>query len=178
MQSHQPLVPAKKKSSGLAIGLAIGCGGALLLCIPLALVAVAGVRQYIANAKTAEARNTVVMIGKLAASAYEQDKRLCPSATKPVPADSQMISGKKYQSTLEEWNIDKTKNAGFGCLKFEMSYPQYFQYDYQSSPTGFVVTAKGDLNGDGVLSKFTYRGIIEDGAVRVSPNIEESNPTE
>ncbi len=109
----------------------------------LAVFAVAGTRKYIANAKTAEARNTLGQLAKDAVSAYERDGKLCPSASAPVP--TVVPSGSKYMSTPADWDADKTANAGFACLGFSMSMPQYYQYDYKATATGFTVTARRDL---------------------------------
>src|SRR5271154_6473276 len=68
----------------------------------LAVLAIYGVRKYLANAKTAEARNSLGQIGKDAAGAYEKEsmagtilaqggtaafsRSLCASEANPVPA--------------------------------------------------------------------------------------------
>src|SRR6188472_1780518 len=78
----------------------------------LAVLAVYGVRKYLANAKTAEARNSLGQIGKDAVTAYEKEgmngsvltqgsstdilRSMCKSATKTVPDDKASIAGKKY----------------------------------------------------------------------------------
>jgi type IV pilus assembly protein PilA len=173
----------------------------------LAALAIYGVRKYIANAKTAEARNSLGQIGKDASSAYAREgmagtvlglgstadisNKLCLSASVTVPAASTSIQGKKYQSSPSEWAVDSaTPNMGFACLKFTMNDPQYFMYNYESTGnTGqagdtFTATANGDLNGDLALSTFVLRGAIQKGAsgggleVTVAPNIEETNPEE
>ncbi len=174
----------------------------------LAVLAVYGVRKYIANAKTAEARNSLGQIGKDASAAYEREsmastvmalggttgvvRRLCAAATKTIPAAAGSIKGQKYQSAPAEWNIDGTaQNTGFACLRFVMNDPQYFMYSYGASGTTgvagetFSTIANGDLNGDGSLSAFTLRGSIQGGGagsgglvLTVSPTIDELNPEE
>jgi type IV pilus assembly protein PilA len=136
------------------------------------------VRKYIADAKTAEARNSIGMIANLAAASYERDGKLCPSASAPVPANPSFISARKYQSTPDDWNADAARNVGFACLKFEMSWPQYYQYDYHASADSFAVVARGDLDGDGVFSEWTIRGKVTDGHVVISPTIEQTDPFE
>src|SRR3712207_5736826 len=80
----------------------------------LAALAIYGVRKYLLNSKTAEARNAVGQMAKDAKAAYEREWREpkvlpggasasvsnnpCAEATKPVPADKTSIAGKKYQS--------------------------------------------------------------------------------
>jgi len=166
----------------------------------LAVLAIYGVRRYIANAKTAEARNSLGEIGKDAATKYEKEgmagtilgqgtstavnRQMCAAATKTVPAGSAGIQGKKYQSSPGDWAVDQGTNAGFSCLKFVMDQPQYYMYGYAvsgSSAVGdsFTASANGDLNGDGVLSTFQLFGAIGSGFVmNVAPNLIETNPEE
>lgn len=155
----------------------------------LAVLAVYGVRKYIANAKTAEAKNALGQIGKDAVTAYEGERmksailatggssqvirKICPKATATVPGGLASIKGAKYQSTKTDWSpvLDVQNNDGFPCLKFEISAPQYFMYSYDSdSPSGnpaspgtvFTGIANGDLNGDGVPSTFKVEGKVAD----------------
>jgi type IV pilus assembly protein PilA len=170
----------------------------------LAALAIYGVRKYIANAKTAEARNALGQMGKDASSAYAREgmladvvkpgfaadvsNKLCAAASKTVPDAAGKIQGKKYQSAPAEWSADAaTQHKGFACLKFSMNDPQYYMYDYQSNGLGdengfFEAIAQGDLNGDGNLSKFTLRGEIQKSAggleLNIAPNILEENPEE
>ncbi|MBX3192425.1 MAG: prepilin-type N-terminal cleavage/methylation domain-containing protein [Labilithrix sp.] len=174
----------------------------------LAVLAIYGVRKYIANAKTAEAKNSLGQIGKDAVTAFEGERmkadilpaggkaavtrKICPPASTPVPPTIADVKGGKYQSKREEWSPpgDVTKNDGFPCLKFEMTAPQYYMYKYASdSPSGdlttqgktFTATAQGDLNGDGNPSTFTIKGEIPGGGderLLVSPSIDELSPEE
>lgn len=191
MQASYP-PPQAPKSSSVPLWLIIG-GVVLLVLVAivgvLAVLGVYGTRKYIANAKTAEARNTLGMIGRSAVTAYEDEgitpdddakiaHRICPSASAPVPASKAMVSGKKYQSTPGEWTTDAKKNAGFSCLKFEMSQPQYFQYEYEATATSFVARAHGDLNGNGIYSTFELRGQVVGDKLVVAPSITEIDPEE
>ncbi|MCC6901930.1 MAG: type II secretion system protein [Polyangiaceae bacterium] len=174
----------------------------------LAALAIYGVRKYIANAKTAEARNSLGNMSKGASSAYAREgmsgsvlalgatadinNRLCAGATAKVPSTSTVIQGKKYQSSPTEWSTDGTAvHKGFSCLKFTMEQPQYYMYNYtQSGGTNgggagaaFTTTAEGDLNGDGVMSSFTLAGEVKatgagELALVIAPNFVEVNPEE
>ncbi len=175
----------------------------------LAVLAVYGVRKYIANAKTAEAKNSLGQIGKDAVTAYEGERmkadilttggssavvrKICPPSTNKVPPAAASIKGAKYQSTKTDWSLpaDVQLNTGFPCLKFEITAPQYFMYDYTSDSvaatpdqpgTVFTATANGDLNGDTSLSTFTMKGKVSDPVtdtrLLVSPNIDEVSPEE
>ncbi|MBX3219988.1 MAG: prepilin-type N-terminal cleavage/methylation domain-containing protein [Labilithrix sp.] len=170
----------------------------------LAVLAVYGVRKYIANAKTAEAKNALGQIGKDAASALEREiiapavlaggataalnRRLCLSASVTVPGTAAEIKGQKYQpnpNPLQDYNVDSaTPGMGFACLKFEMSTPQYYMYNYTSDSSATAIgtvitaTANGDLNGDDVLSTFILRGAMEGAQLKLAPSIDETNPEE
>jgi type IV pilus assembly protein PilA len=166
----------------------------------LAALAIYGVRKYMANAKTAEARNSLGQIAKDASAAYNKEfmqgtvitapgggsaalsNQLCASAANKVPANKTFIAGKKYQSAAAEWDSG-TASAGWQCLKFSMSEPQYFMYNYTAVnpalPTGtFNATAEGDLDGDAATSTFQINGAVVAGAVRLAPSIVETNPEE
>lgn len=170
----------------------------------LAVLAVYGVRKYIANAKTAEAKNSLGQIGKDAVTAFEGERMAsavlatgattsivrstCGNASASVPAAAGSIAGKKYQSTKADWSnaTDVAANAGFPCLKFEMTAPQYYMYSYNGGgATGtsteaaeISATASGDLNGDAVLSTFQMLGKIQEGRLTVAPALLEVSPEE
>lgn len=52
-----------------------------------------------------------------------------------------------------------------------MRTPQYFQYDYEATPTSFVARAHGDLDGDGVFSTFEVTGHLVGDRLVVSPRL-------
>jgi type IV pilus assembly protein PilA len=164
----------------------------------LAVLAIYGVRKYIANAKTAEARATVGQIGKLAVAAFEREggqtgviglgasssgaaHSLCASSA-IVPSALSSIQNKKYQSQASDWNGDQT--TGWACLKFTMDNPQYFMYSYTAAnvsnmTTGtFSAVANGDLNGDNVTSTFSLAGGVSNGQARTAPTMAEDAPEE
>jgi len=170
----------------------------------LAVLAIYGVRKYLANAKTAEARNSLGQMGKDETSAFEKEsmagatlgpgataglsRALCVSPSASVPASAAQIKGQKYQSSQvagADWNKDAaTAGKGFACLKFAMDAPQYYMYNFTTtSGTAaggtWVATAQGDLNGDGNLSTFTLNGVIQSAMTfSLAPNLVELNPEE
>ena len=170
----------------------------------LAVLAIYGVRKYMANAKTAEARNSLGQMGKDQSAAFEKEsmpgatlaagatagisRSLCQSSTANVPPAAASIAGKKYQSSQvvgADWSKDETvQGVGFSCLKFSMDAPQYFMYGFvtttQSASGGtFLATANGDLNGDGVLSTFQLAGVIQPSLnFSLAPNLTEVSPEE
>jgi type IV pilus assembly protein PilA len=158
----------------------------------LAALAIYGVRKYLTNSKTAEARNALGQISKAAQAAFGKEEwanagviapgsergastTMCPSAA-AVPGE--VPKSTKYQSAASDWDDD----AGWACLRFSMSGPQYFQYEYTSSGSAadatFAAIARGDLDGDDETSSFTINGSVVEGTLTVSPAIEESNPEE
>ena len=164
----------------------------------LAALAIYGVRKYLLNAKTAEVRNAVGQMAKDAKASYERESmasailapggtagvsnNLCSSASASVPAGKASIAGQKYQSKPSEWTADQaTPGMGFACLRFSVSDPQYYMYNYTGT-TGaagtFAAIGMGDLNGDGNTSTFTLSGAVTGGVVFVSPNFAEVNPEE
>jgi type IV pilus assembly protein PilA len=169
----------------------------------LAVLAVFGVRKYVASAKTVEARNSLGVMGKDQIAAFEIESmpgqalagaspaalshQLCVSASVPVPAQMSAIFGQKYQSSDAigvDWAADSaTPGMGFSCLKFQLNDPQYYQYNFTtanvSAPGGtFVATARGNLSGDGVnFSQFELHGAIQPSMrFTLAPNIKETNP--
>jgi type IV pilus assembly protein PilA len=187
-------IPQKKgMSTGviLAIVAVVVVGGLLLIFFVLGILGYYGTRKYVSNAKQAEVKNSLGQISKDAVSAYEMERssddvlsqgstttgitrKLCPSAQNPVPKNDSDVSGRKYMSSSSEW----TSDTGWKCLRFEMSAPQYYQYNYTSDSTSFKAIGRGDLNGDRVFSRFEVEGRVQDGSLRVSPVISETNPEE
>src|ERR1700722_17870083 len=91
----------------------------------LAVLAIYGVRKYLANAKTAEAQNSLGQIAKDAATQYEKEsmagtilgqgasaalsRALCKSSSVSVPGGMAAVQGRKYQSNNApntDWNAD------------------------------------------------------------------------
>jgi type IV pilus assembly protein PilA len=161
----------------------------------LAVLAIYGVRKYIANAKTAEARATVGQIANLAVAAYEREsgdigiiplgsestasqRNLC-DGTNSAWTPSVPPSNKKYQSKPADWAVGN-QTDGWACLKFNMDNPQYFAYEYETTgPQGnFTAQASGDLNGDATTSLFSLVGGVTAGVARTAPSMAESNPEE
>jgi type IV pilus assembly protein PilA len=165
----------------------------------LAALAIYGVRKYMSNAKSAEARNSLGQLSKDAASAYNREhmaaailadgatagvsNQLCAAAAAKIPATKDKIKGQKYQSAASEWDAGN-KDTGWQCLKFSMSQPQYYMYGYAATlvaageTSTFSSTAEGDLDGDDTTSVFTISGVVRSQQVVVSPTIDEAQPEE
>jgi type IV pilus assembly protein PilA len=160
----------------------------------LASLAIYGVRKYVTNAKSTEARNALGQLAKDSVTAFAREKMsgdvlgggdvalksnvLCASAENKIPDDAEKIKSSKYQSTEAEWN-EGSDTEGWQCLKFTMNEPQYYMYGYSASDEGFDGTAEGDLDGDGDLSTFTLSGAVDDkNVVTIAPAIVEENADE
>jgi hypothetical protein len=167
-----------------------------------AAVAIYGVRRYLAASKVSEAKNTVGAISRGAVAAFEREgagpsgtvsHRLCGSA-KPVPA--QVPSGTKHQPDAKPGaDFDSGDAArGWRCLKFMMTVPHFYQYEYRQGgpykgparggpdpgPNGFEVSAEGDLDADGQTSLFTRTGTVDPKTqqLKLSPELFVSNELE
>jgi type IV pilus assembly protein PilA len=156
----------------------------------LAALAIYGVRRYLASAKTGEAKDKLGAISRGATAAYERETTssesladgtessssshaLCDTATS-VPTF--VPSGKKYQpATSDGLDFESgSSTAGWRCLKFSMSQPHYYQYNYtangqvSTAPTNspscssecYEAAAFGDLDGDNTKSFFSRTGQI------------------
>lgn len=164
----------------------------------LAALAIYGVRKYLMNAKTSEAKTTIGRIAKDAGSAYEREKMdgstialgttaaiahaLCENAANTVPGTIGLVKNVKYQSDPTEWQTGDAL-SGWTCLKFMMKDPQYYMYEYlatnvTSGESTFTASAYGDLDGDSATSRFRLTGVVEKGEVRITPSIEEIDPEE
>jgi type IV pilus assembly protein PilA len=170
----------------------------------LAALAIYGVRKYVLNAKTAEARNAIGQMAKDASTSYNREamdgtvlalgaesevsNALCGKAADTVPTGGTPPEGKKFQSSPADWQ-DVDQNTGWACLKFSMQDPQYYLYQYDAANTAaeggtFAAIAQGDLDGDGEASTFTLNGEIKSDSttntlvVVTSPNIIEDQPDE
>lgn len=174
MHGYPQPQPRPSSSSNWVVMLAVVGGALVIFGGILAVLAIAGVRKYLVAAKNAEALSSIGAIARSASSTYDASAlggahSLCASASTPVPASLADISGKKYMSSPADWSKDAPSNAGFACLEFSMSSPQYYQYDYHrtgsatgSAPgDGFVALAHGDLDGDGVYSTFSTEGYVD-----------------
>ena len=164
----------------------------------LAALAIYGVRRYLLNSKTAEAKTSLGRIGKDAGNKFERENvasaailadgaasdtehALCATAATTPPAAG-IPQGEKVQSGAAEWGGDQ--NTGWICLKFAITSPHYYRYAYTAATlTGdgasFTTTATGDLDGDGAqYSTFTYGGEVVNGLLKLYPGINENLPDE
>jgi type IV pilus assembly protein PilA len=158
MQQDPAGNPTASQGSSKAVVIIAVVVGALFAVVfvvgILAALAISGMRKYLMNAKEAEGRATVTAIAHdvVRCAETESAESLDPSnpakglpvTTAPVPASLDAVANKKYMSAPSDW-----ASPGWDCIKFQMSTPQYFQYQWvRSSPTEGMVRAQCDLDGD------------------------------
>ena len=161
----------------------------------LAALAIYGVKKYLTNAKSGEAKTNLGRLVKDAISAFERESmagtllgagaavqavhQLCPTAA-GVPTS--VPKGEKIQPDPTLW-----AGTGWGCLRFSVNSPVYYQYNYTATnPTNpatasFTTTAVGDLDGDAAFATtpWTFSGGVLNGVMRAAPTmIEASDPEE
>ena len=145
-----------------------------------AALAVYGVRRYISNAKAAEARNSLGQLAKDMVADWESERpdgkpRSAKKLVSYGPVPKTVPKGVKYQSSASDWKP-------WAPLRFEMSAPQYYQYEIKAAKDGesAEIIARGDLNGDGKTSQFKLLIKVDrtTNALRVSPAIAETDPEE
>jgi type IV pilus assembly protein PilA len=156
----------------------------------LAALAIYGVRRYLASSKTSEAKNTIGAISRGATAAFERETTasqalgegsfsttanhaLCQDAVN-VPANPP--AGRKYQPATGNNQDFETGDtlSGWKCLKFGLTQPHYYQYQYHSgtSPAAgsnpaactsgdcYEAGAVGDLDADNAYSRFARTGHV------------------
>ena len=71
-----------------------------------------------------------------------------------VPEDPLSVRGRRYQSNLADWSASPWRD-----LRFSIVQPQCYQYSFEADGAGAtakaIVTAQGDLDGDGVRSTYS-----------------------
>jgi hypothetical protein len=141
-----------------------------------AALAVAQVREYIANSKKKEATLTIMAIALAynkalagAAPAGRGRPRLfsLPAVPKQIP------SGSTHQSTEDEWKA-------WTKIGYRKSDPQYYQYEVMAAPNGASaeIVARGDLDGDGKASSLTLHMQLDAGELQIGSEIVETDPLE
>jgi type IV pilus assembly protein PilA len=186
----------------------------------LAALAIYGVRRYLASAKTGEAKNQVGAVSRGANAAFERETTasqiladgassaqgthaLCTSAA-AVPVNINQVQGTKYQpSTAANADFDTGDSlAGWKCLRFSITQPVYYQYNYiadgayvtaglpgapayasppfNGGPGNFEASAQGDLDGDGApnISTFARGGSIVNGQLVLATQVFVHDETE
>lgn len=157
----RPEVPRPKDHVWILIA-----GGLVIAAIVAGVVVV---RHYVDEMRTTEARFQLGRIAAGAVAAYSRDRRVCPSATARVPSEMpRTCDGPMtgiYQSSRADWRVDAKRNAGFACVGFEMTSPQYYQYEYVATDESFTAYARSCVPDMGA---FEITGRLAEGGMKVS----------
>ncbi|WP_437668771.1 hypothetical protein [Sorangium sp. So ce131] len=143
----------------------------------LAALGVHGVRKYLASAKAAEAKTNVSSIATLLAAhvlSMPPAKRRMPASAPPTP--SAVPSGTKHIPTEQDWSHPTWK-----ALRFDVREPSYYSYEILTAKDGrsAVVRATGDLDADGVFSRFSLPVTLKkDGSIDVPQELQIENELE
>jgi type IV pilus assembly protein PilA len=149
-----------------------------------AALAISAVRKYIANAKSAEARNNVGQIAKSYIAYWEGEQMPGTTVKAKTKNTKKLISlpavpaavprGMKYQSAPTEWKA-------WSVIRFSIDEPQYYQYEVVAAKDGksAEVLARGDLNGDGKTSLYKVKLTVDPKDHSIHPsNVEVTDPLE
>ena len=171
----------------------------------LAVLAIYGVRKYLANAKTAEARNSLGQMGKDETSAFEKESmagttlathrgsfalalhdadragseaRVHQGPEVPVGPGAPARTGTRTRDARRRLRVPQVRD---GCAA--VLHVQLHDDDAAARPGGtWMATANGDLNGDtgDVASMFQLHGTVNstDSNLYVAPTITEADPEE
>jgi type IV pilus assembly protein PilA len=160
----------------------------------LAALAIYGVKKYLTNAKTGEAKNNIGRMGKDAVAAFQREgmeaalltpgqakdavHRLCAGVDAADMNPTVQPKGQKVQPDPALWK--KGDNVtGWRCLRFSLNDPVYYRYNYTATdPTNlgtgtFAAIAIGDLDGDGSTSQWEYRGGMLSNEARLATTLTE-----
>lgn len=137
------------------------------------ILAVNAMRKYLLLANQAEAKNNMTRLAKALSDRWEKapagGKKLAsyPAVPKSVP------KGAKYASSPADWKA-------WAPLEFEMTSPQYYQYEIKAAKDGKSadIFARGDLDGNGTASEFKLTVEVRAGHLAVTSDIEEKMPDE
>ncbi|HEX2870665.1 MAG TPA: hypothetical protein VHP33_05400 [Polyangiaceae bacterium] len=120
-------------------------------------LSVFGVRRYVQDAKTAEARVTIGEIARAYSAALKEPpppgKKAAPKKLVSLPAVPATVPrGVKYQSSAADWQA-------WAPIHFAFPEPQYFQYEVVAAKDGksAEILARGDLDGNGKSSLFRIK---------------------
>lgn len=140
------------------------------LAAVLSAIGMYALARYVRHAKTVEAVSSVTSLAGAAAEHYNASDATQPSGASPhavhamrhfppssrvaVPEDALSVRGHRYQSNLADWSTSPWRE-----LRFSIVQPQCYQYSFEAEGAGAaakaLVTAQGDLDGDGARSLYS-----------------------
>lgn len=133
-----------------------------------------GVGKYANSAKTAEARDHVMRIA-LALSDHARAKRAKAPFPPSAPLSPAVVPGRRPADVGQSFEHPSWKAIGFAPTG-----PVYYAYQFVTAADGksVEVIAEGDLDGDGVRSKYSVKVKMEGAEPRIDPDLTRQNPYE
>lgn len=148
------------------------------LAAVLSAIGMYALARYVRHAKTVEAVSSVASLAALSADYYNNSDATQPAGANPqaihamrhfppssrvaVPEDPLSVRGKRYQSNPMDWAASPWRD-----LRFSILQPQCYQYSFEADGAGAtakaLVTAQGDLDGDGIRSTYSLAVIPDQG---------------
>jgi hypothetical protein len=125
------------------------------------------VRAYLAEAVQVEAKVTLSRMMRGMVAAYQSERKLCPSTSRPVPADISALKADAYTSTEADWETPEWR-----CLGFSMAgQAQRFQYEVRSDPQAktFRLIARGFPVRGGAMVELSQDGSVTEKGIEVRP---------
>jgi type II secretory pathway pseudopilin PulG len=159
----------------------------LALAAVLSAIAMYSLARYVRHAKTVEAVSSVTSLAGAAAENYNTSDATQPAGAAPhavhamrhfppssrvsVPEDPLSVRGRRYQSNLADWSASPWRE-----LRFSIIQPQSYQYSFDAGGAGAtakaLVTAQGDLDGDGMRSTYSLAIAPDEGlTAQVAPTM-------
>lgn len=148
------------------------------LAAVLSAIGMYALARYVRHAKTIEAVSSVTSLAGAAGEYYNNSDATQPAGAQPnavhamrhfppssrvaVPEDPLSVRGRRYQSNLADWSASPWRD-----LRFSIVQPQCYQYSFEADGAGAtakaLVTAQGDLDGDGVRSTYSLAVAPDEG---------------
>jgi hypothetical protein len=148
------------------------------LAAVLSAIGMYALARYVRHAKTVEAISSVTSLAGASAEYYNSSdatqptgasptavhamRHFPPSSHVPVPEDPLSVRGHRYQSNLADWAASPWRE-----LRFSIVQPQCYQYSFEADGAGAtakaLVSAQGDLDGDGVRSSLSLSVAPDEG---------------
>ena len=148
------------------------------LAAVLSAIGMYALARYVRHAKTVEAVSSVASLAAASAEYYNASDATQPTGAAPhavhamrhfppasrvsIPKDDLTVRGTRYQSNLADWSASPWRE-----LRFSIVQPQCYRYSFEAEGAGAtakaVVTATGDLDGDGVRSTFSLAVTPDEG---------------
>lgn len=168
-------VEVQKQGSSVSVHLALDQQQAeTFFSDVLVKLAKEGASKYSSSAKTAEARDHVMRIA-LALADHARAKRARTPFPQSAPASPAVVPGTRAADALQSFEHPSWKAIGFAPTG-----PVYYSYQFVTATDGksVEVIAEGDLDGDGVRSRYSVKVTMAGTEPRIDPELTRQNPYE